>query len=446
MALNQIKDYPQNGMGSKELNDWERDRMTSKRAIVLTGMVWACVAAANAENWPGFRGPTRQGVSAETKVPTSWSATDSIVWKTPIDGQSWSSPIVWGDRVFVTTATEEGQSFRLVCLDRKTGAIVWNNEILRQKTSFKSELNTYATATPVTDGKAVFVLAADGTFAAVSFDGKVLWKHQEFEYYSQHGLGTSPILYNELLIAAFDYSSTGPDKFVGWQKPWDQSFILAVDKTTGQVRWKGKRGLSRIAHVVPNIARVGDNDQLISGAGDVIQGFDLKTGELIWTARSAGEGVVPSIVVGDGLVYSCSGFSDSAVRAVRPDGKGDVTETNIIWETKDDVPHVPTPLYAKPNLYTLTETGVLRCLDGATGKEVWRQRLGGKFSASPVWADGKLYLLSESGKTFVAECGAEYKLAAQNDLGEKCCASPAVSQGNLFIRSEKALYCIGPKL
>ena len=154
---------------------------------------------------------------------------------------------------------------------------------------------------------------------------------------------------------------------------------------------------------------------------------------------------MPSIVVGDGLVYSCSGFGDSAIRAVRPDGKGDVTETKIVWETMDDVPHVPTPLYAKPNLYTLTETGVLRCLDGATGKEVWRQRLGGKFSASPVWADGKLYLLSESGKTFVAECGAQYKLIAQNELGEKCCASPAISQGNIFIRSEKTLFCVGPK-
>jgi outer membrane protein assembly factor BamB len=417
----------------------------TQRAILWAGILLVCGSAAFGENWPGFRGPTRQGVSAETQVPTAWSATDNIVWKTATDGQSWSSPIVWGDSVFVTTATEEGQSYRLICLDRKSGAIVWNNEILRQKTSFKSELNTYATATPVTDGKAVFVLAADGTFAAVSFDGKVLWKHQEFEYYSQHGLGTSPILYNDLVIAAFDYSSTGPDKLVGWQKPWDQSFILAVDKTTGQVRWKGKRGMSRIAHVVPNIARVGDNDQLISGAGDVIQGFNLKTGELIWTASSAGEGVVPSIVVGDGLVYACSGFNESVVRAVRPDGKGDVTETKIIWETKDDVPHVPTPLFVRPNLYTLTETGVLRCLDGATGKEAWRQRLGGKFSASPVWADGKLYLISESGKTFVAEGGSQYKLVAQNELGEKCCASPAVSQGNLFIRSEKTLFCIGPK-
>lgn len=417
----------------------------NKQAILWTGVIIVCGSVAFGENWPGFRGPTRQGVSAETNIPAAWSATDNIAWKTTIDGLGWSSPIVWNDRVFVTTATEKGQSYRLVCLDRKTGSILWNNEVLRQKPGYKQPDNSDATATPVTDGSSVFVLSADGTFAAVSFDGKVLWKHQEFEYYSQHGLGASPILYNDLLIAAFDYSSPGPDKLVGWQKPWDQSFILAVDRTSGQVRWKGRRGMSRIAHVVPNIAKVGDSDQLISGAGDVIQGFDLKNGELIWTVHSAGEGVVPSIVVGEGLIYSCSGFGDSAVRAVRPGGKGDLTETNIIWESMDDVPHVPSPLYVKPNLYTLTETGVLRCLDGVTGKEIFRQRLGGKFSASPVWADGKLYLLSEQGKTFVVETAPQYKLVAQNELDEKCCASIAISQGNLFVRSEKTLFCIGPK-
>ncbi len=414
-------------------------------SVWIIGIIAGVSMRAAAENWPGFRGPGRQGISAETNVPTRWSSTDNIAWKTAVEGQGWSSPIVWNDRVFVTTATEEGQSYRLICLDRTSGAIVWNNEILRQKPGYKQPDNSYATATPVTDGSAIFTLAADGTFAATSFDGKVLWRYREFEFYSQHGLGTSPILYGDLILAAFDYSSEGPDKLIGWQKPWDQSFILALDKTSGKVRWKGKRGMSRIAHTVPHIMKVGDSDQLVSSAGDVIQGFDLKTGELIWTAHSAGEGVVPSIVIGDGLVYACSGFGSSAIRAVRPDGNGDVTETHILWETEDDVPHIPSPMYVKPNLYTLTEAGVLRCLDGATGKEIWRQRLGGKFSASPVWADGKIYLLSEQGKTFVAESGSEYKLVAENELGEKCCSSPAISQGNIFIRSEKTLFCIGQK-
>jgi outer membrane protein assembly factor BamB len=411
---------------------------------IILALPFICTIV-TAENWPGFRGPGRQGISGETKVPISWSPTENIAWKTAIDGRGWSSPIVFGDHVFVTTATKEGQSYRLVCLDRKTGAVLWNNEILHQTPATGHANNTFATATPVTDGSAVVVLAADGTLAAVSFEGKLLWKYREFEYFSEHGLGMSPILYSDMVIVALDHTNPGPNNKPGLYDPWDRAVILGLDKQSGQVRWKGKRGMSRVGYAVPNILKVGDVDQLISGTGDVVQGFDPKTGQLIWTAANPGYSVVPSMVVGDGLVYSCSGFGDSAIRAIGVGGKGDVTKTNVIWETKDDVPHIPSLLYVKPNLYSLSETGILRCLEAATGKEVWRQRLGGKFSASPVWADGKLYLLSESGKTFVADCGAQYKLVVQNNLGEKCCASPAISQGNLFIRSEKALYCIGPK-
>jgi outer membrane protein assembly factor BamB len=255
----------------------------------------------------------------------------------------------------------------------------------------------------------------------------------------------SPILYNDLLIVALDHTNPGSNNKPGLYDPWDKAVILALDKKTGEVRWKGKRGMSRVGYAVPGILKVGDTDQLISAAGDVVQGFDLKSGELIWTAANPGYSTVPSVVIGDGLVFACSGFVDGVLRAVRPDGRGDVTGTHIVWETKDDVPRIPSLLYARPHLYSITETGVLRCLEAATGKEVWRQRLGGKFSASPVWVDGKLYLLSESGKTIVAEAAPQYKLLAQNELNEKCCASPAVSQGNLFIRSQKALYCIGPK-
>lgn len=403
------------------------------------------VSATLAENWPGFRGPGRQGISGETKLPISWSATENIAWKATIDGKGWSSPIVWGDRVFVTAATEDGQSYRLVSLDRKNGAILWNDEVLRQKAEAGHANNTFATATPVTDGASVFVLAADGTLAAVSFEGKVLWRYQEFPYFSEHGLGMSPILYNDLLIVALDHTNPGANNKPGLYDPWDKAVILALDKTSGQVRWKGKRGMSRIGYAVPTILKVGDRDQLISPSGDVVQGFNPDSGELIWTAANPGYSTVPSPVLGEGLVFACSGFVDGVLRAIRPDGEGDVTGTHIAWETKDDVSRIPSLLYVKPYLYSITENGVMRCLEAATGKEVWRHRLGGKFSASPVWADGKIYLLSEQGKTFVIENGDTYKLVAQNELDEKCCASPAISQGNIFIRSEKTLFCVGPK-
>ncbi|UCG58600.1 MAG: PQQ-binding-like beta-propeller repeat protein [Phycisphaerales bacterium] len=397
----------------------------------------------SAENWPGFRGPTRQGISNETNVPVRWSASSNIAWKTQIPGQGWSSPIVFGDRVFVTTATDDGGSFRLLCLDRLTGDILWNKQVHRQKAGHKSRQNSYASSTPVTDGERIYVLAADGTLAAVSMEGDVVWTHREFEYYSEHGLAVSPILYKDLLIVPFDGSSPGPNKKVGWQVPWDKGLVLALDKNAGKVRWRGRRGSSRIAHVVPQILSENGRDQLISSAGDVIQGFDLETGQRIWTVSNPGEGVVPSLVVGDGLVFATSGFGDSAVRAVRTGGKGDVTKTHIAWELTKDVPKIPSMLYVKPYLYLVTEGGLAKCIEATTGEIVWQERLGGRYSASPVWADGKIYLLSEQGSTTVIEAGPAFKLTTENEIGEKCCASLAVSQGRIFIRSEDNLYCIG---
>ena len=422
-------------------------RIMYRNAFVYLFCIAAFVAVApkvsSAENWPGFRGPTRQGISHENDVPTNWSTTSNIVWKSPVPGQGWSSPIVFGDHVYLTTATEKGASFRLLCFDRLTGSILWNRQVLRQEPGNKQGLNSYATSTPVTDGQMVFVVAFDGSIAAVSTDGAVIWTNRDYEYYSQHGLAVSPILYEDLLIVAFDGSSSGPNPKVGWQIPWDKAVIVALDKNTGEARWEAKRGSSRIAHVTPQV--FGDNgvDQLISSAGDVVQGFDLKTGRRIWTASSTGEGVVPSLVVGEGLVFSTSGFGDSAIRAVRIGGKGDVTDTHIAWETSEDVPKVPSMLYVKPWLFLITESSVAKCLRAATGEVLWRQRLGTRFSASPVWADGRVYFLSEKGETVVIEAGPEFKVLARNNLGEKCCASPAVSQGDIFIRSESSLFCIG---
>jgi outer membrane protein assembly factor BamB len=398
-----------------------------------------------AENWPGFRGPSRQGISNEKYLPTQWSDTSNIVWKTAIAGIGWSSPIVFNDRIFVTTATDEGASFHLLCLNRKTGAVLWDRQVLRQKPGHRQPLNSYASSTPVTDGKNVYIVAFDGSIAAVSMEGDSIWMYRDFEYFSEHGLGVSPILYKELLIVAFDPSSSGPDPKLGWQKPWDKAVILALDKNTGKVRWEGKRGLSQIAHVSPQILNVGGKDQLISSAGNVIQGFDPDTGQRIWTVSSPGEGVVPSVVVGEGLIFTASGFGDSAVRVVRAGGKGDVTATHIAWESPDDVPKIPSMLYVKPYLYLVTEAGVAKCFKAATGEVIWRQRLGGRFSASPIRADGNIYFLSEKGTTTIIQEGAEFKELAKNELNETCKASPAVSQGNIFIRTEKNLFCIGSK-
>ncbi|MGE5296222.1 MAG: PQQ-binding-like beta-propeller repeat protein [Solirubrobacterales bacterium] len=418
-------------------------RSTGKFVASILASLLACAGAIQAEDWPCFRGPSRQGLSQEKGIPTQWSATENVKWKTAIPGEGWSSPIVFGDEVFVTTALDGGKSLHLVRLDRRDGHVVWDKEVTQQEPKYKQRPNSYATSTPIVDGQRVYMVACDGQLLATDLDGKVVWTNHEFDYYSQHGLAVSPVLYEDLVIVPFDWSSPGPEKAVGWQTPWDKAVILAVDKNTGVTRWRGSRGSSQIAHVTPQIARMDGSDQLVSGAGGVVQGFDLRTGERLWTASSPGEGVVPSVVVGDGLAFTCSGFGQETILAVRLGGSGDITQTHVAWRVTDDVPHVPSLLYVSPRLYSITDEGIANCIEGATGKILWRQRLPGKYSPSPVYADGKVYFLSESGKATVVEEGPQYKLIAQNDLGETTCASPAIARGNLFLRTEKALYCIG---
>ncbi len=399
---------------------------------------------AGAEDWPCFRGPTRQGISQEKAVPLRWSLTKNLAWKMPIPGRGWSSPIVYQDRVYVTTATDEGTSLHLLCLDGKTGATVWDRKVHQQKAGHKQKNNSYATPTPLTDGKRIIVLGTDGTLLGLSMEGKELWRHQELEFYGHHGLAVSPILQEGLVIIPFDGSSSGEDNKVGWQKPWDQGLVLAIDVQTGQVRWRGRRGLSRIAHVVPQTVSVAGKTQVVSGAGDVLQGFDLQSGERLWTVRSSGEGLVPSVVAGDGLIFATTGFGASEILAVRSGGRGECTDSHMAWKTDKDVPHVPSLLYAKPHLYALTESGTLTCFTATTGAVLWRERLSGRYSASPIWANGRVYCLSEKGKTTIIKAGADYEVLAENDLTGTCKASPAVSNGRLFIRSEDTLYAIGP--
>ena len=401
---------------------------------------------ARAENWPQFRGPTRQGVSSETGLPLEWSATSNIAWKTAIPGQSWSSPVVWGDHVFLTTAMVAGQSCRVISLDAKSGEMLWNKEVFRQVPLKKEDRNSYATPTPATDGERVYACFGDGSFVALNFAGEIVWTNRDYPFYSQHGLGTSPILHDGLLIMARDGSSNGDDKSVGWQKPWDQSYVLALDAKTGKERWKSKRGMSRISHGVPNIWEHDGRAQVVSEAGDVVQGFDVATGERIWSSEVIGEGKVPSVVLGNGLVFTSGGAGGrNSIKAFRLDGKGDLKETNLVWEQRKGTPNIPSMIYAEPHLFAMNDAGVMSCLRADNGEPVWRERVGGNFSASPVLAEGRLYLLSEEGVMTVIEAGPQFKVLARNPIEEKAQASPAISQGRIFIRTAGSLFCIGGK-
>lgn len=411
-------------------------------AVILCGLS----SAAMAEDWPRFRGPTGQGVSSEKNLPLNWGPEENIAWKTEIPGEGWSSPIVYGDNIFVTATTDEGRRCHVICLDRITGQVRWNAAVFEQEVRKKRAENSHATPTPVTDGKYVYAVFSSGGIAAVDYAGRLVWTNHEVDFYSHHGLSASPILYEDLLIMPFDGSSSGENNRIGWKIPWEKAVVLAVDKHTGKVRWRGKRGLSRIGHVTPNILVENGQALIVSGCGDRVQAFQPETGELVWSIYSQGEGVTPSIVIGDGLVFSCSGFEAPTIRVVRTGGQGDVTKTHIAWEQTRGVPSMASPLYVKPYLYAVTDAGIATCYEAATGKVVWQQRIGGKYSSSPVYADGKIYFLDENqGDTLVIAAGPEFQELARNTVGEKCQASMAISQGNIFIRSEKHLFCIGPQ-
>jgi len=395
------------------------------------------LSVASAENWPGFRGPTRQGVSSETNLPLQWSQGSNVLWKTPTTGSAWSSPIVWGDRIFLTTAEDGGSSCHVLSLDARTGKVVWDKHVFDQQTLTKRRQNSYASPTPVTDGNSVFAVFADGSIVALDFDGNVLWRNRNFEFFSEHGLGASPILHKNLLIMAFDPSSrTGREQKIGWKVPWEGAAIWALEKETGELVWEARRGPSRLAHVTPNLMQVGGKVQLVSAAGDVIQGFDPDTGDRLWSVYAQGEGVAPSIVVGGGLAYTISGFEATKIRAVAPGGR-------VVWEQTRSASHIPSMIYNAGLLYNIHENGVATCMDATTGEVIWQERVGGKHWASPVLAGGRLYFLSEEGETIVIQVGREYKELARNRLDEHTQASMAVSGERFYIRTADHLWAIG---
>jgi outer membrane protein assembly factor BamB len=355
---------------------------------------------------------------------------------------------VWQDLIFITTATDEGKSCRVLGLDRKTGIVRWNEEVFQQSPGHEESRNTYATPTPATDGQRVYSCFADGSFAALDFDGKLVWTNRSYPFYSQHGLGTSPILHADRLIMARDGSNPGTDKSLGWQKSWDQAFIVALDTRTGQERWKARRGLSRISHGVPTIWSTPDGHaELVSEAGDVVQGFDLMNGRRIWSSEVIGEGKVPSTVIGGGLVYTAGGWGGrESLKAFKLGAQGELGTNNLVWEQKKGImPKIPSMLYLEGRLFVITENGLATCLKADTGEILWKERLGGNYSASPVSAAGCVYFTSDSGETTVVEAASQFHVLSKNPIDEKVQASLAISRGQIFIRTQKHLLAIGKK-
>ena len=395
------------------------------RAIISTLLLFPVIALA--ESWTEFRGPTGQGHSNARGLPLTWSETENVSWKIPIPGRGWSSPVLADDQIWLTTALEDGRSLRAVCLNQDTGRIVHNVEVFRlADPGSVHQKNSHASPTPILEGDRVYVHFGSHGTACVSRSGQVVWKTQELKYYHGHGPGGSPVVYGDLLIVSCD--------------GYDLQYVVALDKRTGRIRWKSPRKGYQ-AYTTPLTIQVKGNDQLVSPGAHRAVAYEPLTGKEIWSVRYGdGYSNVPRPVFGHGLVFICSGFEQAVLLAVRPDGRGDVTDSHVAWSLKRAVPLTPSPLLVGDELYLVSDNGVASCLDARTGKTHWQQRLGGNYSASPILAEGRVYFLNEEGESVVIEPGNEFKKLATNQLDGQTLASMAVFGNAIFIRSASHLY------
>jgi outer membrane protein assembly factor BamB len=379
------------------------------------------------QDWPEFRGPTGQGHSDERGLPLVWSETKNVRWKVAIPGRGWSSPAIQGDRIWLTTATEEGKLLRAISVDRNTGAILQNVEIFRIKSPGNlNSKNSQASPTPVLEGDRVYLhFGAYGT-ACITQSGEVVWKTRLDYDNGQHGPGGSPVIYDNLLILSCDGQ--------------DVQYVVALDKMTGKVRWKKLREGYQ-AYTTPLVVRIPAGDQVISPGAYRAVSYEPRTGKELWQVRY-GDGFsnVPRPVYSNGLVFICTGFQQPSLLAVRLDGRGDVTKSHIAWTLKRGVSLTPSPLLIGDELYMVSDNGVASCIDAKTGAPHWQVRLGGNHSASPIYADGRIYFLSEEGESVVIAPGKEFKALAKNQLDGPTLASMAVSNGSIFVRSQTHLY------
>jgi outer membrane protein assembly factor BamB len=391
------------------------------RAIILLSILVL------AQDWPEFRGPSGQGHSGERGLPLTWSETQHVRWKAALPGKGWSSPAIQGERIWLTTATEEGKSLRAISVDLKTGAMLQNVEVFRLKSAGPlHSKNSLASPTPVLEGDRVYLhFGAHGT-ACLTQAGEVVWKTRLDYDNGQHGPGGSPVIYDDLLIMSCDGQ--------------DAQFVVALDKLTGKVRWKKSRAGAQ-AYTTPLVVRLPAGDQVISPGAFRAVAYEPRTGKELWQV-TYGDGFsnVPRPVFGHGLAFICTGFMQPSLLAVRVDGRGDVTKSHVAWTLRRGVSLTPSPLLIGDELYLVSDNGIASCVDAKTGQAHWQVRLGGNHSASPVYADGRIYFLSEEGESVVIAPGKEFKTLAKNQLDGQTLASMAVSGGSIFVRSQTHLY------
>lgn len=412
---------------------------------VFLSLSLALTSGLQAEDWPEFRGPTMQGHSTATGLPTEWSPEKNIVWKAALPGRAWSSPIVIGDRIFLTNAVgakdstdpHDTYSLRVLALNAADGKVVWDTEVfsvVQPHTQGVHGKNSYASPTPIFEDGRIYAHFGHFGTACVDDTGKVVWRSSELGYKPVHGNGGCPVLVDDILVFNADAG--------------EAPFIAALDKKTGKVRWKMPRASDAkktFSFCTPLVIEVGGQKQIISPGSNVVCALNPKDGSEIWRVRYDGYSVVPRPVFGHGLIFLSTGYDHASALAIRPDGKGDVTDTHVAWKVDKGSPLTPSMLVIGEELYMVSDQGIVSCVDAKSGKVHWQERVARPTSASPLYADGKIYIQGELGSGYVVKPGPSLELLAKNDLGEKSLASPAIWGNKLLIRTQSALWCIGQK-
>lgn len=393
----------------------------------------------NAEDWPEFRGPGAQG-HYHGKLPTVWSESKNIAWSVPIPGEGWSSPVIVADKVYLTSAVadkEKSYSLRCLCLNTQDGKTLWDTEVFLQPPGSPRihNKNSHASPTPVVKDARIYVHFGHLGLACIDTTGKVLWKNNDYPYKPVHGNGGSPCITQETLIFSVDGT--------------DMQSVIGLDIHSGKERWKTDRKVDTSKHFsfgTPLIIAVDGKEQVVSVGSDVVMSLEPYTGKELWRCKFKGYSQIPRPIFHNGLVYICTGYESPKLLAIKPDGKGDVTNTHIAWKESKSVPATPSPIIVGDALYMVSDFSVMSCHDARTGERRWQGRLSGGFSASLLQADGKIYAMNEKGDCYVIEAGSTaYKELSKNSLPGRTLATPAPYGGRLFIRTDEKLYCIGAK-
>jgi outer membrane protein assembly factor BamB len=392
------------------------------------------------KQWPGFRGPTSQGIVLDTNIPLRWNDSENVLWRLKLPGRGNSSPVVWGDRLFVTAESEprpvdapllskDAAPGRLLLCYAIDGRPLWQHAAPRpQEHEVLYWKNTLASSTPVTDGERVIAFFGNAGLICCDLDGNRLWHVDLGTFPTTHGPGSAPVLYQNLVILIQDQNK-------------GRSLCAAFDKRTGSKVWQRERA-NAMGWSNPVLLKIGQRDELIFNGSNELTAYDPLTGDELWKHAGTSIESIPMLATGHGLLFSASG-RNGPIFALRPNGRGLVEDPEPVWRLEHGGPHVPSPIYHDGRLYLVSDTGIVMCLKADSGETLWQKRLRGRFSSSPLLVRDKVLLISEEGATYVIQSGPALEVIAQNDLSETLYATPAVVGGRLYFRSTTGLVCVG---